>query len=80
MTAEALQASYAEALERPGLLDHEHGEPPQGTGVQIISREFEQPFLAHACMEPLNCTVQLGTDRARVWVGTHAEYDRLISR
>lgn len=70
VTAQALQASYAEALERPGLLDHEHGEPPRGTGVRIISREFEQPFLAHACMEPLNCTVQLSPGRAQVWVGT----------
>ncbi|MCM5678842.1 molybdopterin-dependent oxidoreductase [Schlegelella sp. S2-27] len=70
LTAQALQASYAEALDRPGLLDHEHGVPPEGSGVRIIAREFEQPFLAHACMEPLNCTVQLDAGHAQVWVGT----------
>ena len=30
------------------------------------------PFLAHAAMEPMNCTVQLGKDGCDIWVGTQA--------
>ena len=31
--------------------------------------EFVFPYLAHAAMEPLNCTVQLSEGRAEVWTG-----------
>jgi isoquinoline 1-oxidoreductase subunit beta len=32
--------------------------------------EFELPFLAHATMEPLNCTVHVRADSCELWVGT----------
>jgi isoquinoline 1-oxidoreductase beta subunit len=31
---------------------------------------YELPFLAHAAMEPLNCTVQLKPDSCEIWLGT----------
>jgi isoquinoline 1-oxidoreductase beta subunit len=31
---------------------------------------YELPFLAHATMEPLNCTVQLKPDSCEIWLGT----------
>ena len=31
---------------------------------------YELPFLAHATMEPLNCTVQLKPDSCEIWIGT----------
>jgi isoquinoline 1-oxidoreductase subunit beta len=31
---------------------------------------YEIPFLAHATMEPMNCTVHVRKDRCDVWVGT----------
>src|SRR5258708_8513825 len=31
---------------------------------------YQQPFLAHATMEPMNCTVQLTKKGCDVWVGT----------
>ncbi|HWP19023.1 MAG TPA: xanthine dehydrogenase family protein molybdopterin-binding subunit [Burkholderiaceae bacterium] len=70
MSAEDLRRSYAEALDRPGLIDRLEGHASDTEGLRVISYEFEQPFLAHACMEPLNCTVHLRPDGADVWVGT----------
>ena len=32
--------------------------------------EYKVPFLAHATMEPLNCTVHVTPDRCEVWVGS----------
>jgi isoquinoline 1-oxidoreductase beta subunit len=32
--------------------------------------EYELPFLAHATMEPMNCTVQVTKDSCEVWIGT----------
>ncbi len=35
-----------------------------------IEAEFVFPYLAHAPMEPLNCTVQLQGDKAELWMGS----------
>lgn len=35
-----------------------------------IEAEYFVPYLAHAAMEPLNCTVRLGPDSCELWVGT----------
>lgn len=32
--------------------------------------DYEVPYLAHAAMEPLNCTVRLTGDACEVWLGT----------
>jgi isoquinoline 1-oxidoreductase subunit beta len=36
----------------------------------VIEAEYELPFQAHATMEPMNCTVQVGPQRAEAWVPT----------
>jgi isoquinoline 1-oxidoreductase subunit beta len=35
-----------------------------------IDGEYELPFLAHACMEPLNCTAHVTPNGCEVWTGT----------
>jgi isoquinoline 1-oxidoreductase beta subunit len=35
-----------------------------------VEAAYELPFLAHATMEPLNCTVRLTPDSCEVWTGT----------
>src|SRR5580658_3412479 len=35
-----------------------------------VDGEYELPFLAHATMEPMNCTVQVTLDSCEVWIGT----------
>lgn len=35
-----------------------------------IEASYELPFLAHATMEPINCTVHLTADSCEVWTGT----------
>ena len=39
-------------------------------GGRRIDAVYEMPFLAHATMEPMNCTVDLRTDGCDLWVGT----------
>src|SRR5207244_1782337 len=38
--------------------------------AQKVEAIYEQPFLAHATMEPVNCTVHVRPDGCDVWVGT----------
>jgi isoquinoline 1-oxidoreductase beta subunit len=38
--------------------------------AKVIETEYIFPYLAHAPMEPLNCTVKLSADHCEIWVGT----------
>jgi isoquinoline 1-oxidoreductase beta subunit len=40
--------------------------------VREIASTYHAPFLAHAAMEPINCTVDLRADLCEVWVGTQS--------
>jgi isoquinoline 1-oxidoreductase beta subunit len=37
-----------------------------------LEAEYQVPYLAHACMEPLNCTILIDGDKAEVWVGSQS--------
>ncbi|GFM85492.1 oxidoreductase [Pseudomonas cichorii] len=63
-------ASYRELAERPGPRSFEADMTPLATAPHQLQAEFVFPYLAHAPMEPLNCTVQLSEKRAELWVGT----------
>lgn len=40
------------------------------TATRKVEATYQMPFLAHATMEPMNCTVHVTRDRCEVWVGT----------
>ncbi len=40
--------------------------------VTKVEATYEVPFLAHATMEPMNCTVHVRKDGCEVWVGSQA--------
>jgi len=41
-------------------------------GAQVVQAEYSAPFLAHATMEPMNCTAQVKDGRVTVWMGTQS--------
>ncbi len=68
--SERLLAQYRELAGRPGPRQFEADMAPLATAPRKLEAEFVFPYLAHAPMEPLNCTVQLSDGRAELWVGT----------
>ena len=42
------------------------------SAVTKVEATYELPFLAHATMEPMNCTVHVRQDGCEVWVGSQA--------
>jgi isoquinoline 1-oxidoreductase beta subunit len=38
--------------------------------INKVEATYQLPFLAHATMEPMNCTVDLRKDSCEIWVGT----------
>ncbi|MGE0553280.1 MAG: molybdopterin cofactor-binding domain-containing protein [Gemmatimonadales bacterium] len=39
-------------------------------GGRRVTAEYDAPFLAHATMEPMNCTAHVQPDRCEIWVPT----------
>ncbi|MFQ5660320.1 MAG: molybdopterin cofactor-binding domain-containing protein [Gammaproteobacteria bacterium] len=37
---------------------------------KILEARYEVPFLAHACMEPVNCTADVRNNRCEIWAPT----------
>ncbi len=63
-------ANYKALAKTTGLLKYNDDVSKIATAPQKLSAEFVFPYLAHAPMEPLNCTVALSGDKAELWLGT----------
>lgn len=65
-------AQLAAASEQPGVVARQEGDVAvaMGKAAQMVEAVYQQPFLAHATMEPMNCTVQMTGDGCDIWVGT----------
>ncbi len=63
-------AQYRELAGRPGPRKLDADMAPLATAPRKLEAEFVFPYLAHAAMEPLNCTVALTDGRAEVWTGS----------
>ncbi|MEZ5557746.1 MAG: molybdopterin cofactor-binding domain-containing protein [Pseudomonadales bacterium] len=38
--------------------------------ARTVEATYRVPYLAHACMEPMNATVAIDGDRCEVWIGS----------
>jgi len=65
-------AQYRELARQPGARKFDADMSALDKAPRQLEAEFVFPYLAHAPMEPLNCTVQLTADRADLWVGTQS--------
>ncbi|MEJ1125952.1 xanthine dehydrogenase family protein molybdopterin-binding subunit [Variovorax sp. CCNWLW225] len=63
---------YRELAAKPGPRKFDADMAPLAKAPKQLEAEFVFPYLAHAPMEPLNCTVKLSADRAELWVGTQS--------
>lgn len=61
-----------EAAKKPCAVAKKQGNATNAykKAAKTLSVEYEQPFLAHATMEPMNCTVEVSATGCDIWVGT----------
>lgn len=64
---EALKGKPGKVWEDKGGIDN-----VLDKATKHIEAEYMVPYLAHACMEPLNCTVVVNGDRAEAWTGNQS--------
>jgi isoquinoline 1-oxidoreductase subunit beta len=60
------------ASKNPGVVARKEGdvEKAMAGAAKKVEAIYQVPFLAHATMEPMNCTVHVRSDGCDVWVGT----------
>lgn len=68
-----VRAGYQAALAQEGKRAEDTGDVGSVAEAVTSAVEVEQPYLAHACMEPMNITVSIGDGLAEVWVPTQAQ-------
>jgi isoquinoline 1-oxidoreductase beta subunit len=61
-----------EGSKQPGAVARNDGDVEKAFAgaAQRIDAIYQLPFLAHATMEPMNCTVHVQKDSCDIWVGT----------
>ncbi len=72
VTTADVVAALAKASERDGAVGKSVGDAVAelGKAAQRLESVYENPFLAHAAMEPINCTVHVTPEGCDIWVGT----------
>jgi isoquinoline 1-oxidoreductase subunit beta len=59
------------ASEKDGVVAKSEGDIAKGLATgDRFDAAYELPFLAHATMEPLNCTLHVKPDSCEIWTGT----------
>ncbi len=69
----ALFAVLNQALaqgEGSDMRDDGDAEAALASAANVIEASYSAPFLAHACIEPMNATAQVAGGRAEIWTGT----------
>ncbi|MFO1336415.1 MAG: xanthine dehydrogenase family protein molybdopterin-binding subunit [Piscinibacter sp.] len=62
-------ASQADAI----ALDAGNVKDAAANSASTLDASYEAPYLAHACMEPMNCTAWVRGDTVEIWAGTQSQ-------
>jgi isoquinoline 1-oxidoreductase subunit beta len=74
LTTDAIAAELERATLKPGTVAENIGDADRAmaSAATKVEASYHVPFLAHATMEPVNCTVHVRKDGCEVWVGNQA--------
>jgi isoquinoline 1-oxidoreductase subunit beta len=72
--SKALLDEYSQLSKTKGITVQQKGDVTSALqkAKKSINVEFSFPYLAHAPMEPLNCTVKILDDKCEIWAGTQS--------
>jgi isoquinoline 1-oxidoreductase subunit beta len=73
-SSEWLHQQFLDNASKPGKVVRNEGDANAviAAAAKKVDVIYELPFAAHACMEPMNCTVHIRPDGAEAWVPTQA--------
>ncbi len=70
-----IRLRFQQAAARRGSIARDDGDAIEAlrSAARVIESVYETPYLAHATMEPMNCTARVGSDGCDVWAPTQAQ-------
>jgi isoquinoline 1-oxidoreductase beta subunit len=74
LDTQAIVDELDKATLKPGAVAQNIGnvDTAMASAVTKVEATYQVPFLAHATMEPMNCTVHVRKDGCEIWVGNQA--------
>lgn len=69
-SAAIFQALHEKLATESGYVYHSSGDVKPDGAAQTVQAMYSAPFLAHATMEPINCTAQVKDGKVNLWVST----------
>ncbi|VVO66209.1 Isoquinoline 1-oxidoreductase subunit beta [Pseudomonas fluorescens] len=82
LDSQALLENFRKLATTPGVSASKAGDTDGtlGKAVKTVDVEYSVPYLAHAPMEPLNCTVRITQNKCEIWTGTQFQtLDQMIA-
>jgi isoquinoline 1-oxidoreductase beta subunit len=75
LSSAIIRSHMAELAEKPGVAGRTEGDAAGSLAraAKRIEAVYEAPYLAHACMEPLNCTASVRPDGCEIWASTQMQ-------
>ncbi len=75
LTSAEIRRRFQRAARRAGTVARTEGSVARAMkhGDSIIEAVYETPYLAHATLEPMNCTAHVRADGCELWVPTQAQ-------
>ncbi len=75
LSSASLSKTYAELAQKPGAVARSEGDADKAlaSAAKKIHAVYEVPFLAHATMEPMNCTAHVTEDGCEIWAPTQGQ-------
>jgi isoquinoline 1-oxidoreductase beta subunit len=71
LTTDDIVAQMAKDAEKTGVVAKDQGNVAAAAAAPVkVDAVYQAPFLAHATMEPINCTVHVTGDSCDIWTGT----------
>jgi isoquinoline 1-oxidoreductase beta subunit len=76
LSSAGLHEQYRQALENgPWATPVNEGDAQTAlrAAAKTVTADYESPFMAHATMEPMNCTASVTKDRCEIWAPTQGQ-------
>ena len=72
LSSNSIRSAMLERLKAPGVVARSEGDVAGAKAAETLDATYEAPYLAHACMEPMNCTASVTADGVEIWAPTQA--------
>src|SRR5439155_27512 len=73
LSSEGVTKMLTDATQQEGKVARNEGNVGSANGAKTLEAVYEAPYLAHACMEPMNCTAWVKADSVEIWAGTQSQ-------